>query len=657
MISQKDYFKFYVNYEQRKLRHKVDWNLAEEYSKKGLDIKSRMADRFYRLCEEEKPIILPEEKICFVRTVSNLPDVLTEQEKEEFNMRGCINNLALDYYGAIDKGLIEMKKTADEYAKRDIDGIIMLSDKYLEEAKRLGREDIVEVLTQVPRYPARNFREALQFFRILHYSIWLEGYFHNTVGRFDLNIWKYLKKDLDEGIHTRESALELLEDFFLSFNKDTELYTGMQQGDNGQSMMLGGIDKEGKDVFNLLSELCLEASYNNGLIDPKINLRVNKNTPIERFELATKLTKRGLGFPQYSNDDIVIPALQKLGYDYDDAANYTVAACWEFIIPNNAVEVVNIDGLSYPKCVDLALHSALKDCKDYDDFFEAVKKEIYSEAHQICTGWKNRWTLPCPLVNLLMPGADYLKAKYNNYGVHGCGISTAADSLAAIKKYVFDEKRISADTLIDAIDKDFEGYAELLHLLRYEAPKMGNNDDYVDSIAVELLDTFADSLKGYKNEYGGIFRAGTGSAMYYVMLADKIGASPDGRRKGEPFGANFSVSLFAKLQGPVSVIASMTKPHFENAINGGPLTLEFHHSVFADDGGIGKVAALVRTFILKGGHQLQLNTVNTEKLYDAQANPEKYRNLVVRVWGWSGYFVELDKCYQDHVIARQTYTI
>ena len=219
MISQKDYFKFYVNYEQRKLRHKVDWNLAEEYSKKGLDIKSRMADRFYRLCEEEKPIILPEEKICFVRTVSNLPDVLTEQEKEEFNMRGCINNLALDYYGAIDKGLIEMKKTADEYAKRDIDSIIMISDKYLEEAKQLGREDIVEVLTQVPRYPARNFREALQFFRILHYSIWLEGYFHNTVGRFDLNIWKYLKKDLDEGIHTRESALELLEDFFLSFNK------------------------------------------------------------------------------------------------------------------------------------------------------------------------------------------------------------------------------------------------------------------------------------------------------------------------------------------------------------------------------------------------------------------------------------------------------
>lgn len=142
-----------------------------------------------------------------------------------------------------------------------------------------------------------------------------------------------------------------------------------------------------------------------------------------------------------------------------------------------------------------------------------------------------------------------------------------------------------------------------------------------------------------------------------AMLADKIGSSPDGRRKGEPFGANFSVSLFAKLQGPVSVIASMTKPHFENAINGGPLTLEFHHSVFADDGGIGKVAALVRTFILKGGHQLQLNTVNTEKLYDAQANPEKYRNLVVRVWGWSGYFVELDKCYQDHVIARQTYTI
>ena len=164
-------------------------------------------------------------------------------------------------------------------------------------------------------------------------------------------------------------------------------------------------------------------------------------------------------------------------------------------------------------------------------------------------------------------------------------------------------------------------------------------------------------MKGYKNEFGGIFRAGTGSAMYYIFVANEMGASPDGRLKGEPLGANFSVSLFAKIKGPVSVIASMTKPHFENAINGGPLTLEFHQSVFSEESGVEKVATLVKAFIDRGGHQLQLNAVNLDKLLDAQKHPENYKNLIVRIWGWSAYFVELDKCYQDHVIARQVYSI
>ena len=145
--------------------------------------------------------------------------------------------------------------------------------------------------------------------------------------------------------------------------------------------------------------------------------------------------------------------------------------------------------------------------------------------------------------------------------------------------------------------------------------------------------------------------------MFYLWSANEIGASPDGRRKGEPFGANFSVSLFAKVKGPVSVIASMTKPHFKNAINGGPLTLEFDQSVFSDEDGVQKVGLLVKSFIDLGGHQLQLNTVNLNTMLDAQKHPENHRQLVVRIWGWSAYFVELDREYQEHVIARQAYKI
>ena len=198
---------------------------------------------------------------------------------------------------------------------------------------------------------------------------------------------------------------------------------------------------------------------------------------------------------------------------------------------------------------------------------------------------------------------------------------------------------------------------ELLPKFRFETPKLGNDIEEVDELAVKLLDWFADSLEGKKNCRDGIFRAGTGTAMYYLWHAQEMGASPDGRRKGEPFGTNFSPSLFARMHGPFSVIRSFTKPHFERAINGGPLTLEFHDGMFCDSDSIAKIAMLVKTFINMGGHQLQLNAVNMEEMKDAQIHPENHRQLVVRIWGWSAYFVELDKEYQDHVMKRQEYVV
>ena len=663
MLNGTELYNTIITKAHHKYRHAVDWNLSEEYSKRGLSPVERMADRFERMVNEEKAVILPDEKIVFMRTVSNLPAIFTDSEWDDIKSKhyihelGFMSNLSPNYYDTIKVGLLEKRKGADEYGKRAIDNIIKLSDKYLDEARRQGRDDLVEVLTRVPRYSARNFREALQFFRILHYSLWLEGNYHNTVGRFDKYMYGYLKADIDAGVYTEESALRLLEDFFLSFNKDSDIYTGVQQGDNGQSMMLGGMDENGDEVFNLLSELCLKASCNNKLIDPKINLRVCKSTPAERYTEATKLTKAGLGFPQYSNDDIVIPALESLGYEHNDAVNYTVAACWEFIIPNVGADVANIAALSYPKAVDTAFHNSLIAAKTYDEFFSAVVKEINEETERIHEGIKDLWFIPSPFMNVLMDCDIFGGGKYNNFGIHGTGIATAADSLAAIKKYVYDEKSIDKAAYIKAVDENFKNDPELLHKLRFESPKLGNNDDYVDSIATALLDAFSDSLKGKINCRGGISRAGTGSAMYYLWHANEIGASPDGRLDKEPFGTNFSVSLFADVKGPVSVIASMTKQHFSRAINGGPLTLEFHQSLFNDDSGIVKVGALVKNFIDRGGHQLQLNTVNLQMMKDAQIHPENHRQLVVRIWGWSAYFVELDKEYQDHVMARQAYSV
>ena len=652
-------YDFIVTKQHHTFRRTLGISLAEEYRARNLSPAERMAERFALLCHEERAVILEGEQIVMLRTVADLPEIFCEDEWPEYHgfPFDSVNNFSPNYYAAIAVGLLEKRKTADEYGRRAIDSILLLADKYLEEAKRQDRDDLVEIFTRIPRYGARNFREALQFFRILHFALWLEGDTHNTVGRFDKYLYPYLKRDLEEGVLTEESALALLEDFFLSFNKDNDLYRGVQQGDNGQSMMLGGIDESGEDVFNLLSELCLKASCSNRLIDPKLNLRVSKTTPFERLKEATKLTRAGLGFPQYSNDDVVIPALLKLGYEYNDAVNYTVAACWEFIIPFVGVDIPNICAMSYPKALDEALHTHLISCATYDEFFARVRDAIRVQCDRLRASIPNKWYVPSPFMNVLMDVDIYRGGKYHNFGFHGTGIATAADSLAAIKKYVFEEKILTKQELIEAVDSDFETDPELLHTLRYDAPKLGNNDDFVDSIATDLLDAFADALRGKKNCRGGIYRAGTGSAMFYLDHANEIGATPDGRRKGEPFGTNYSVSLFAKVKGPVSVIGSMTKQHFENAINGGPLTLEFHPSVFSEEDGIEKIAALVKTFIDRGGHQLQLNTVSPETLLDAQKHPERYPQLIVRIWGWSAYFVDLDKRFQDHVIRRQVYTV
>ena len=639
-------------------REDYNENLSEIYSKAGLTPEERMADRFERLCKAQTPHILPGEQIVFLRTTRQIPDCFTEDEWKEIKSKhfihelGYISNVSPDYEKAIKNGLLALKETADVYGKRAIDNIIALSDRYREEALKVGRDDVAKVLERVPRYGATNFREALQMFRILHFSLWLEGNYHNTCGRFDKYMYPYFKADMDKGIYTEETALELLEDFFLSFNKDSDLYVGVQQGDNGQSMVLGGIDENGNDVFNELSKLCLIASRNLKLIDPKINLRVSKKTPLEQYLLGTELTKAGLGFPQYSNDDDVIDGLIRKGYDPKDAANYAVAACWEFIIPGVGFDVANIGAMSYPKAVDRMLHRDFTSCKTFDEVMDAVKKEITDECESIMSKIKDIWFVPSPFMSVMLD-----EIKYRNFGFHGTGIATAADSLAAIRKYVFDEKYITAEELVKAVDDDFEHTPELLYKLRNEAPKMGNDDDYVDDISVRLLDMFSAALDGKVNCCGGCYRAGTGSAMFYLWHANEIGASPDGRRKGEPFGTNFSASLFAKIAGPVSVVKSFTKQHFANAINGGPLTLEFHNSVVKGEGALEKVASIVKYFIDRGGHQLQLNAVNLETMKDAQVHPEDHQRLVVRIWGWSAYFVELDREYQDHVIARQEYSV
>ncbi|MBO7403736.1 MAG: pyruvate formate lyase family protein, partial [Clostridia bacterium] len=473
-------YRIITTHEHRALRGPALPDRSAEYAAEGLSPRARMSDRFVRLMDAETPHILPGQKIVFLRTVPKPYDCFTEAEWDEIKSKhfihelGYISNICPDHGFLLKTGLKAAKDFADEYGRADIDALLRLVERYRALAVEEGRDDVAEVLAKVPAKPAESFREALQFFRIVHFALWAEGNYHNTVGRFDKWMMPYLRHDLEAGILDADEAYELLLDFFLSFNIDSDLYNGIQQGDNGQSMMLGGDDGAGGRIWNDLTEMCLRASGELKLIDPKINLRVSKKTPLSVYEEGTKLTKVGLGFPQYSNDDTVIPALVKLGYDPADAADYTVAACWEFIIPGKGMEIANIGAMSYPLAVDRAFRTSLLSAETFEDFAAAVKREIRTQAEEIMAKVHDLWFVPSPFLDPLYGGRDISKGnKYNNFGIHGTGISCAADSLAAIKKYVYDEKTVSKEDYLAAVDADFAGYDELLHRLRYESPKVG----------------------------------------------------------------------------------------------------------------------------------------------------------------------------------------
>ena len=674
---------FFINrQEHHKFRKDIAFSLDDIAADEALSLDRRATKAHARVMEREEVVVFPFEKIACTRVMLHIPDYPHPPARHlgrrishmlnEPSIGGISNNAA--YYGHVisagfegvraeiaeQLGMRQAEPEAVDFLENQLDLLNNLenfANRIRDAALQAGNETVYKSFCSIPLHGAASFLEALQFLRFLNFALRYENPTHSPFGRFDQYMYPFFKKDRDAGM-SYDEALELVSDFFICLNRDSDIYFGIQQGDNGQAMMLGGVDAQGDCAYTELSEICIRASLDLGVIDPKINLRVDKDTPLEVFRLGTQLTKKGLGFPQYSNDDIVIPALAGFGYDLEDARDYAVAGCWEFVIPNYGAEGINYEAMSFVKIVNDAMREKLAGCECFEEFMSCVEDGIDAEMREIDAAFHVTPTRCSPMNSLLSKqainrGMDISKcAKYNNFGVHGPGIATAVDSLAVIKKYVFDEASLSPEDLIDAVDNDFTGYEDMWHTFRYDAPKMGNDDDYVDDIAVELIEIYSRVLKKYKNGHGGVYRPGTGSAMYYMWVSEDIGASPDGRRKGEPLPANYSPSLNIKLDGPLSMFRSFCKPDLKKACNGGPVTLELHDSVFRNEESIDKVAMLVRAFIGLGGHQLQLNAVNAERLRKAQASPELYRNLVVRVWGWSGYFVELSKEYQDHIITR-----
>ena len=670
--------------EQAKFRRDVDWKpLLERFVAEGTSDMARARIGLEEMLKAETPAFMDGERLAFLRTVKQIPDLHTDEEMAArraagtaFGEKGVVFNLTADFAPTIRDGLdarlLEIDaRLARCRAEGDAEGIEFLENAtlsvkaVLDLAERYDAAGAArpsyQAVAPALRKGARTLHEALQTLRILHYAMWCEGEYHCGLGRIDQYLFPYYEADVKAGRLTEETALEEMEEFFIACNRDSDLYIGVQQGDNGQSVMLGGVTRDGKPAFNDLSRLCLKACGELKLVDPKINLRVDKSTPIEIYELGTELTAKGLGFPQYANDDVVIPALQRWGYELEDARDYSVAACWEFLVPGCGMDINNIDAVSFVGALDAALRVLTQRRRGAELLFDDVKREFFAEIQRRADALVKKYAhveiLPGPFVSVI--STDCIKkardiskgAKYNNFGIHGTGIAVAVDSLASVRELVFEKRLVTLEELVKLLDTDFAGRPDVLAAAK-AAPKMGNADARADDLAKELVAFWGHTFDGKRNDRGGIFRPGTGSAMYYIWHARDVPASADGRLKGEPLSANYAPSLDVPVKGPVSVVRSFTEPDLGPVCNGGPLTIEIHDSAFAMPDGVGKVANLVKFFIERGGHQMQINTINRDTLLDAQAHPERHRHLIVRVWGWSGYFIELDKCFQDQIIKR-----
>jgi formate C-acetyltransferase len=678
--------------EHHRFRATETIDVRAECDAEGLSWPQRAARLTRRMCEAQTVVIEPDERIVFTRTVRSTPPIYSDEQMQALTAGrtlhelGPISNICADWGMVLSQGLIARRRTALDTRRRlagdaravefldcaveTIDAVLTLAARYAEEARRMGRDDVAEVLDRVPALPAASFREALQSLRICHAVLWLGGHYHCGFGRFDRYMWPYLQADLDAGRLDEAAAEELLAEFFISLNRDSDLYPGIQQGDNGQSLMLGGVRPDGSSGVNPLTAMALRVARATALIDPKINLRVDGETDLDLLATAVELTRIGLGFPQYANDEVVIPGLVAAGYELQDARDYTVAACWEFIIPGRGMEVVNIGAASMPAAADRAIRAGLSEGETFERILERAGADLRAQVRDLAAASRKLLLPPAPYYSVLMDGClergrDLSEGlKYNNFGIHGAASSSAADALAAVRSLVFEEKRVAPDRLLRALDTDFAEDEPLLRMLREEAPKVGNNDERADALLVKLFDLFAEACAAAgDNARGGRYRPGSGSAMYYVWLArghegmrePSVGATADGRRAGEFFSSSLAPSPGVAVRGPFSALQSFGKIDYERVCNGGPLTMEISDSLFRGGDAARKVALFVGAFVKSGCQQLQLNTLNAETLKDAQVHPELHRNLVVRVWGWSGYFCELDRAYQDQIIGRHIF--
>ncbi|MHB1376640.1 MAG: pyruvate formate lyase family protein [Candidatus Humimicrobiaceae bacterium] len=526
--------------------------------------------------------------------------------------------------------------------------------------------------------PAHTFFEALQMFWLTHEVLTAEFPSGSlSPGRFDQFMFPFYEKDLEKKQLTRSEAKELIEVIWIKFNVPHKQWKELYF----QNITLGGQGAEGFDATNELSYICLEATEELNMPQPSLSLRYHKNTPDEFFDKALKVVRKGGGLPALFNDDIIIPSKEKIGITIEDARNYAIIGCAEPAVPGKEFGHTEALRINLAKILELMFNNGqcmvtgekihminknLSEITSFDEFYKAYKEEF---KHFIDLGICSIKILekafsrycPHPYASILMEGCvergrDITDggAKYNPTSINGCGMANAADSLAAIKKVIFEDNLFTLDKLKEILCNNFQGEEALRQVLINKAPKYGNDDDKVDLLLKDLSEIFYSYITNRNNTRGGKFQVGLYTVWMHSVLGNITGALPDGRLAYKSLSNSLSPSQGRDKLGPTAIIKSITKLDHKSLSNGMVLDMMFLPKLLNNNEGFEKLKILIKTYFRLGGMEIQLNVVDKGILISAQKSPDEYQNLVVRVSGFSAYFVELDKIIQDEIIERTT---
>ena len=661
--------------------------------------------------------------------LKNLPDMNRQAEKQSVLHRGGISmsgdghiipNHEFVYengYGGLreiarkhlneDKDLTKDQKEYYEAVIIAMDGALTychrISEKAYEDAENCTDEkrkaeliEIGDMMAHLLEGPVRSFYEAVETVYLTHLLMMIESNGHSfSFGRFDQFVYPYYKRDIENGIITREKALEIITHFFImsnSLNKirpwdHTQYSSGYPLYSN---LMVGGMKPDGSDGTNDISYLCLEAMALTGLPEPNLSVRYNENTPHSLMKDAAKLIRRGFGMPAIFSDDVCIPAMRSLGLPIEVARDYTSMGCVETAIGGRwGHRATGMTYVNFGKILELVMNNGYdpdsgiqlikingKDGRDieyqsYDEVWARWNQllEFYSDLAYQCDLVCDRSLkvfdadpFASPLINYSLERGKTLKnggSEYDFVSSSNIGPSVVGDSLAAVKKLVFDDKVLTLKQLREAMDHNFEGleYARIRKLCR-NAPKFGNDIDYVDEITADVYESYLRLLPKYKTERYGSGPEGCGYTMStsnitsYVPNGFDVGATPDGRLAGKPLNEGASPCLSADTNGPLAVINSVEKLPNKKMAGGQLLNMRFAPGCLEGDDNLEKFTAFLETLRKKNIFHDQFNVVDSRTLRAAKAHPEDYPDLMVRVAGYCALFSTLMPEAQDAIIAR-----